>query len=101
VATYGTETWTLIVEEENALRMSERKIIRRIYGPVVENNIWRIRYHEELNALLKGDDIVRFIKSESLRWLGLIERMEDNAMPKRMIKGKLYSKRRKGMLRVA
>jgi hypothetical protein len=23
------------------------------YGPVMENNIWRIRYNEEINALLK------------------------------------------------
>jgi hypothetical protein len=54
VATYGAETWTLIVTEENALRMFQRKIIRRIYGPVMENNVWMIRYNEELNTLLKG-----------------------------------------------
>jgi hypothetical protein len=44
---------------------------------------------------LKGEDIVRFIKSQRIRWLGRVERMEDNAMPKRMLKGRLYSKRRK------
>jgi hypothetical protein len=27
--------------------------------------------------------------------VGHVERMEDNAMPKRMLKGRLYSKRRK------
>jgi hypothetical protein len=29
--------------------MFERKIIRRIYRTVMENNVWRIRYNEELN----------------------------------------------------
>jgi hypothetical protein len=82
------------------LRMFERKIIRRIYGPVMENNVWRIKYNEELNTLLKGEDIVRFIKSLRIRWLGHVERMEENAMPKRMLKGRLYSKRRKGRPRM-
>jgi hypothetical protein len=54
-----------------------------------------VRYNEEVNTLLKGEDIVRFIKSQRIRWLGHVERMEDNAMPKRMLKGRLYSKRRK------
>jgi hypothetical protein len=49
---------------------------------------------------LKGEDIVRLIKSQRIRWLGHVERMEDNAMPKRMIKGRLYSKRRKGRPRM-
>jgi hypothetical protein len=25
------------------------------------NNVWRIRYNEELNTLLKGEDIVTFL----------------------------------------
>jgi gas vesicle protein len=41
-----------------------------------------------------------FIKSQRIRWLGHVERMEDNAMPKRMLKGRLYSKRRKGRPRM-
>jgi hypothetical protein len=43
----------------------ERKLIRRIYGPVMDNNVWRIRYNEELNILLKREDIARFIKSQN------------------------------------
>jgi GTP1/Obg family GTP-binding protein len=66
----------------------------------MENNIRRIRYNEEINTLLKGEDIVRFIKSQRIRWLGHVERMEDNAMLKRMLKGRLYSKRRKGRPRM-
>jgi hypothetical protein len=85
---------------ENALKMFERRIIRRIYGPVVENSIWRIRYNEEINTFLKGEDIVRFINSQRIRWLEHVEIMEDNAVPKRMLKGRLYSKRRKGSRRM-
>jgi GTP1/Obg family GTP-binding protein len=80
--------------------MFERKINRRIYRPVTENNVWRIRYNEELNALLKGEYTVRCIKSQRIRCLGHVERMEDNEMPKRMLKGRLYSKRRKGRPRM-
>jgi hypothetical protein len=31
------------VTEENILRMFEGKVIRKIYAPMMENNIWRIR----------------------------------------------------------
>jgi hypothetical protein len=40
VVTYGAETWTLTVtEENNILRMFERKIIHKIYRPVMKSNI--------------------------------------------------------------
>jgi hypothetical protein len=34
VVTYGSESWTLSKEEERALAVFERKILRKIYGPV-------------------------------------------------------------------
>jgi hypothetical protein len=46
--------------------------------------------------LLQGENIVRAIKPQKIRWLGLVERLEDDAMLMRMLKGRLYSKRRKG-----
>jgi hypothetical protein len=63
---------------------------------------WKIiiRCNEESIPLLKGEDIIRFIKSQRIRWLGHVERMEDNAVLKRMLEGRLYSKRRKGRLRL-
>jgi hypothetical protein len=34
--TIGSETWMLTIEETNALRISQKKIIRKIYGPIRE-----------------------------------------------------------------
>jgi hypothetical protein len=50
--------------------------------------------------LLKREDMVRLIKSQRIRWLGHVERTEDKAVPKRMLKGRLCLKRRKGRHRM-
>jgi hypothetical protein len=38
VVTYGSESWTLAMEEKRALAVFERKILRKICGPVKERN---------------------------------------------------------------
>jgi hypothetical protein len=43
VVTYVSESWTLTVEEKRALAVFERKILRKLYGPVKENELWIIR----------------------------------------------------------
>ena len=95
VVTCGSELWTLTMEEERALAVFERKILRKIYGPVIENELWRIRRKGELEVIIKGENIVRFIKWQRIWWLGHIERMQDTAIPKKMLYGKLYATRRK------
>jgi hypothetical protein len=54
VATCGSESWTLTVGEERAVAVFEREILRKIYGPVKENELWRIRRNDELEAIIKG-----------------------------------------------
>ena len=61
----------------------ETKILRKIYGPVKENELWRIRRNDELEAIIKGENIVRFIKCPRIRWLVHIERTQDTAIPKK------------------
>jgi len=41
IVTYGSETWTLTSEIENALRTFERKILRKMFGPVQGRRGWR------------------------------------------------------------
>jgi hypothetical protein len=61
----------------------------------MESNIW-IRYKEEIGPLQKGKGVVRFMKSERLRWFGHAERIEDNARPKKVIiKETGYQKKRR------
>jgi len=39
VVTYSSETWTSTAKEESNLRIFERQILRKIYGPVNIDNI--------------------------------------------------------------
>jgi hypothetical protein len=66
----------------DVLAVFERKILRKIYGPVKENELWRILWNDELEDTIKGENTFRFIKSQRIRWLGHIERMQDTAIPK-------------------
>ena len=94
VVTYGSESWTLAMEEEKALAVFEREILRKIYGPVKENELWKTRQNDELEAIIKGENIVRFIKCQRIRWLGHVERMQHTAIPKKkMLYGNLYATR--------
>ena len=44
VITYGCEAWTLTSRNEQLLRIFERKILRKIFSPIQdENGFWRIR----------------------------------------------------------
>jgi hypothetical protein len=42
----------MTTDDENALRSFERKILRRIHGPVQGQDGWRIRYNQELSELI-------------------------------------------------
>jgi hypothetical protein len=83
-------------KKEGRLRLFERKVLRKIYGPISENGNWSIRYNEELDKIIQGENIVRFIKSHRIRWLGHVDRMEEKEMPKRMLYGRLYTTRKRG-----
>jgi hypothetical protein len=82
--------------EEQALHIFERKIFRRIYGPKHENREWKSRTNRKLEELSKGENIVKWIKGQSLSWLGHLERMEEDRMPKRIFTQELEGTNRRG-----
>ena len=72
-----------------------RRAIRRMYGPVFIDGEWKRRSNKEINELLGLENIVGFIKALRIRWLGHIERMSEERMPKMILNAKIDSGRRR------
>jgi hypothetical protein len=83
-------------KEEQAVLIFERKIFRRIFGPKYENGEWKSRTNRELKEMNGGENIVKWIKGQRIRWLGHLERMEENRMPKKIFTQELEGTRRRG-----
>ena len=67
------------------LRVFERKILRRIFGPVKERDgTWWIKTNEELERLIDNKNITNYIKAQTLAWFGHVHRMPDNSMVKKI-----------------
>ena len=49
--------------------------------------------------MIKGENIVKWKKGHRISWLGRLERMEENRMPKKIFTPELEGARRKGRLR--
>jgi transcription termination factor 2 len=57
---------------------------------------WRIINNEEVDNIIRKKDIVRFVKARRISWIGHVERMEDSRMPKRVMREKIYTRRKRG-----
>jgi len=61
IVTHASETWVLKEAIIQKLLVFERKILRRIFGPTKENQIWRVKTNEELDKLIKHKNIINHI----------------------------------------
>ncbi|KAJ4438510.1 hypothetical protein ANN_14455 [Periplaneta americana] len=95
VVLYGCETWTLTLGEEHRLRLSENKVLRKIFGAKRDEvtGEWRKLHNTELHALYSSPDIIRNIKSRRLRWAGHVARMGESRNAYRVLVGRLEGKR--------
>jgi len=71
--------------EREQLNIFERKVYRRILGPVYDNEKenWRILAIEEIYANVKKPTAIETVRLNRLRWFGHVQRMEGNRIPKR------------------
>jgi hypothetical protein len=86
-------------KEEQAMLIFERKIFKRIYGPKYENGEWKSRTNREIEQMDGGENIVKWIKGQGISWLGHLERMEEDQMPKKIFNQELEGMRHRGRLR--
>ena len=87
-------------QDEHRLSIFERKILRRIYGLVMDPGRWRIRTNQELYQLCGENDIVKFCKLSRLRWAGHVICQDDDGLSRRVLLSEQVGKRPRGRPRL-
>jgi hypothetical protein len=76
VVLYGWETWSLTLREEHRLRVFENRVLRKIFGPKMEEDgSWRKLHNDELHSLYYLPNKERVTQSRRMRWVGHVARM--------------------------
>jgi hypothetical protein len=68
VVLYRCEIWSLALREEHRLRVFENRVLRRIFGPKIDEvaREWRNLHNEELYRLYSSLNTIRMIKSRRM-----------------------------------
>ena len=80
------------------MNIFERKVYRRILGPVYDNEKknWRILTNKEIDTRVKKPTVTKTIRLNRLHWFGHIQRVEENRIPKRVLYMNLGTARLRG-----
>ena len=95
VVLYGCETWLLALRKYRRLRVSENRVLRRLFWPKgneVTGERKRLR-NKKLNDLYSSPKIIRVIKSRRMKWAGHVARMGERRGVCRILVGKPEGKR--------
>jgi len=96
--TCASETWILTKTDRKQMNIFERKVYRRILGPVYDNEKenWWILTNKEIYTIVKKLTITEIIRLNRLRWIGHVQRMEENRIPQRVVYMNLGTTRMRG-----
>jgi hypothetical protein len=78
---------SLTLRKEHKLRVFENRVLRRIFGPKMDEvtGEWRKLHNEELHDLYSSPSIIRLIKSRRMRWAGHVARMGEKRNAYRLL----------------
>jgi hypothetical protein len=96
VLLYDSETWVLTRREENKLLVFERKVLRTISGPIIENGVYRRRYNFELDKEFDSPSVLNVVKTSRLRYAGHMIRRPEDLPQKAIFIAKPQGTRRQG-----
>jgi len=67
----------------------KRVLLRKIFGHTKERDgTWRIKLNEGFDKLIRYENIINYIKAQSLSWFGHLHRMsEERIVKKKYING--------------
>ena len=94
----GCEAWALTKALERKLELFKNKILRKITGPVFDDDagIWRIRHNWEIREITEQPNINQVAKARRMQWAGHMARMEEDRVPKRIYQAQMIGRRPAG-----
>jgi hypothetical protein len=64
------------LREEHTLRVFQKSVLRKIFGPKMEEDgSWRKLHNDELHSLYSSPNVFRVIKSRKMKWVGHVAHM--------------------------
>jgi hypothetical protein len=85
------------LREEHKLKVFENRVLKKIFEPKrEEDGSWRKLHSDELHDLYSSPNIVRVIKSRSMRWAEFVARMREGRGVYRILVGRLEGKETSG-----
>ena len=82
------------------LRRFERKVVRKIYDPRrVAETVYQKLMNSDVQERFQGQDIVKNVKTQRLRWYGHIRRMGEEKVVSKVTEWKPDFRRTRGRLK--